>query len=400
MPLKPSTLGRLTAIAFVLAGSTLLPAAPAAAAADTADLAVEIAGNVINTSGYKATVITVTNRGPGTASGIILDLSESRVDSEAVDGGTVNFCDSLPGTTPPADPPSPDPEAPNRGYPIPIGGKCALADLPAGRSIRLETIVRPWISMGRSIGYIRAAVSHDGTDPVPDNDSAEAPLTIVGWNTDLYVRAWDVPYRPEGQAGSVVPGGTADLRYEVGNPGTVTVTGITLTLKLPEHVVFDASLTGCQYTADRAEATCAYPDLQLAAGSVRAGTRPSAVVFTHEVRVLPSAPAPAVLPDGAVTVELTGATDDLQTLAEPTGPPPALPEGAVAAVAADIDPSDNRDSFAVTTAVADGGGGGLPVTGPSARAVIWLGAALVLVGVSTLILTRRRRMPTPVPPGR
>jgi hypothetical protein len=352
MPLKPSTLGRLTAVLFVIAGSTLLPAAPAAAA-DTADLAVEITGNVANASGYKATVITVTNHGPGTASGIILDLSETRVDSEAVDGGTVHFCDPLPGTMPPyPTPPSPDPEHPNQGYDIPVAGKCALADLPAGRSIRLETIVQPWFSTGLPIGFIRATVSHDGTDPVADNNSAQAPLITLREATDLYVRAWDVPYRPDGQAGSVVPGGTADLRYEVGNPGTVSVTGITITLHLPEYVVLVGSLAGCQYTPDRAEATCAYPDLQLAAGSAHAGTRPSAVVFTHEVRVLPSAPAPAVLPDGAVTVALTGTTDDLQLSAEPTGPPPALPEGAVAAVAADIDPTDNRDSFAVTTAVA------------------------------------------------
>lgn len=372
------------------AATTMFGAVPAAAA-DGTDLGVEISGNVVNSFGSKATVITVTNHGPGAASGIILDLSETRVDSEAIDAGTVHFCDSLPGTQPRANPPSPDPEFPNQGYPIPVAGKCALADLPAGRSIRLETEVTVWIPTNVPIGTIRARISHDGTDPVAGNDAAQAPLITVGYATDLYVRAWDVPYRPEGEAGAVVPGEATVLRYEVGNPGTVPVTGITLTLRLPGQVEFAESLAGCQYDIARTETTCAYPDLQLVPTSAQTATAPSAVIFTHEIRVLPTAPAPAVLADGSVALSLTGATDDVAALAEPAASASVLPAGAVAAVASDIDPSDNRDSFAVTTELPGGDGAGLPVTGPDTRTVAGLGLVAMLVGALLTMLAWRGR---------
>lgn len=363
-----------------------------AAAADGADLGVEISGNVVNAYGSKATVITVTNHGPGAASGIILDLSETRVDSEAIDPGTVYFCDSLPGTEPPWPSRSPDPEHPHWGYDVPVAGKCALADLPAGRSVRLETKVKVWIATTLPIGTIRARISHDGVDPVVENDAAQAQLITVGPATDLYVRAWDVPYRPEGETGAVVPGEATVLRYEVGNPGTVPVTGITLTLRLPDQVEFTESLAGCQYDVDRTETTCAYPDLQLVPRSAQ--TAPSAVIFTHEIRVLPTAPAPAVLADGSVALSLTGVTDDVAALAEPAEPASVLPAGAVAAVASDIDPSDNRDSFAVITERAGGDGAGLPVTGPDVRTVAGLGLVAVLVGTLLTMLAWRGRPPS------
>ncbi|MFV2019192.1 hypothetical protein [Micromonospora sp. LOL_023] len=392
MRTKMSMLGRIAAMLLTTAATTMFGAVPAAAA-DGTDLGVAISGNVVNSYGSKATVITVTNHGPGAASGIILDLSETRVDSEAIDPGTVHFCDSLPGTEPQVNPPSPDPdpEHPNRGYDIPVAGKCALADLPAGRSIRLETEVTVWHPMGIPIGTIRARISHDGTDPVAGNDAAQASLITVGHATDLYVRAWDVPYRPEGETGAVVPGEATVLHYEVGNPGTAAVTGITLTVRLPDQVEFTESLAGCQYDIDRTETTCAYPDLQLVPKSAQTATAPSAVIFTHEIRVLPSAPAPAVLADGSVALSLTGATDDVAALAEPAASASVLPAGAVAAVASDIDPSDNRDSFAVTTGPAGGDGAGLPVTGPDSRTIAGLGLVALLFGALLTMLARRGR---------
>jgi len=365
----------LATSAMVIAAASVPTTAVArvAALAGSADLAVQISGNVVNKSGHKATVITVTNHGPGTASGIILDLSETRVDSEAIDGGSVNFCETLPGTMPPYERPSPDPEFPNRGYDIPVAGECALDDLSAGRSIRLETRVRMWSSAGPRVGDIRAVVSHDGTDPMPENDSAAVPLITVRDTTDVYVRVWDVPYQPDGGSGAVVPGQTATLRYEVGNPGTGPVTGITVTLRLPENVVFEAG--GCRYTAGRMEATCAYPDLRLVpkvAETERVDDAPAAVIVTHRVRVLAKAPAPAVLAGGSVEVSLTGAT------------------------ASDVDSSDNRDRLTVFTRLAGGGDEGLPVTGPSARMLAGLGSAAVLAGAVMVVLAARRRS---APPG-
>ncbi|MFY1697297.1 hypothetical protein [Solwaraspora sp. WMMA2101] len=358
----------------------------AAPASPDADLAVRITGATINAPGYKSTVITVTNHGPGTASGIILDLSESRVDSEAVDAGTIYFCDTLPGTMPPYDPPSPDPDFPNRGYDIPVAGECALDDLPAGRSIRLETRIRPWIGAGMRIGVLRATVRHDGRDPDPANDSTQAPVSIAGSPvTDVYVRAWDVPYLPDDPAATVAPGDTTALRYEVGNVGTVPVTGITLTVRLPEHVTFAETLPGCRYAADRAEATCAYPELVLATRSAQTG---SAVVFTHPVQVGAGAPAPAVLAGGVVTAAIDEVADPVAlAAADPVATLATLPAGAVAATAVDVDPSDNQDTFTVLTAPP--GGDGLPVTGPSVATLVGLGLVAVLLGMLVRVVGTR-----------
>ncbi|MEV4712149.1 hypothetical protein [Micromonospora sp. NPDC049374] len=197
--------------------------------------------------------------------------------------------------------------------------------------------------------------------------------------------------------GALNPGETGVLRYRIVNQGRKAVSGVKVTLRLPENVTFTRPSQECVIDDDGRSVVCTYDTLALVPAVE--DTDPtdgihSAVELRHLVAVPADLTAPVTLTGGIVQVEgLTeGPADRLDTQSTPERT--VLPANAVAVPAADLDASDNQDGYAVVVAGkkddGNGGGGGLPVTGPQAGLFAGAGLAMVAAGV-VLLLARRRR---------
>ncbi|WP_433530818.1 hypothetical protein ACQPYA_01375 [Micromonospora sp. CA-263727] len=222
-------------------------------------------------------------------------------------------------------------------------------------------------------------------------DDSEADLSVVVPDVKQSVRVG-----ADGKlafTGALHPGGTGAVRYQIVNQGRRAVSGVTVTVRLPEGVAFTRPPQECVVDADGRSAVCTYDALALV--PVDQDTDPkdsvySAVELHNLVTVPADVKAPVTLAGGVVQVE--GLTEGVDALSGTKRT--ALPANAVAVPAADVDASDNQDGFAVVVAATgDGGGnggGGLPVTGPQAGLIAGAGLALVAAGI-VLLLARRRR---------
>lgn len=356
------------------------PATGARLPADV-DLTVSLAGTTLsNQAQRKTATATVTNRGTTTARDVRLRLT-GRVDSEVVNPSSVAFC-RPPATTPATVAPTSAPS-----LEVTISGECDLPDLDPGQTVRLtSTIVRSAHGTG-PVGEVTVRVAHDGTDRVPENDSATA---VIGFaeaaDPDLYARAWDGPADRTGAVTPVPPGAGGDLRFEIGNHGSEPVSGMVVAIGLPEHVMFAGSSTGCAYDAARRNATCTYPELSLITedSDHDADDRSfSAVRFRHPVRISGSAPAPARLAGGRLDVT--------PLLAGQMPPTDVLPDGVTGLTATDTAGVDDTDGFTVSTVARAGAAAGLPLTGTPTGLLGGLGLGVLVAGGGLVLLARQRR---------
>jgi LPXTG-motif cell wall-anchored protein len=364
--------------ATLLAGAAVGLAGGPAFADDTADLAVTLSGTTLaaTTSG-KVIDVTLTNNGPSTATGVVVvfdlgELDTSKVTFEVPDA---EACEA-------------------NGDQV----ACGVVDVKSGQALDLGASVTSEGGSGDA-GSITVTVTHTGTDPEATNNSATADVTIAGSGPDLHAYAPDVPFDPEtGETGTVAPGGTAKLLYSVGNFGDEAVTGVKLTITLPQHVTFVEVEPGCGYNAANTVATCTYEDMPIVPADDDTSTEDevfSAMAFYNLVKVADDAPAPGNLTGGSVSVEPIVA-DGGPTVARRTAA--ALPENVAGASAEDVDATDNTDEFVVYVAAPGGAGGGdgdggtLPITGTQVGLISGIGLAVVAAGGILLLMARRRRV--------
>ncbi|GIJ22170.1 hypothetical protein [Micromonospora lutea] len=227
-------------------------------------------------------------------------------------------------------------------------------------------------------------------------DAREADLSVVAPDVTQSVRV-GAGGRLE-NTGTLNPGETGAVRYRIVNQGEKAVSGVRVTLRLPEKVTFTRPPQECVIDDDGRSAVCTYDSLALVPTDE---TDPkdhvhSAVELYNLVTVPADIKAPVTLAGGSVQVE--GLTDGISARSAPKRTD--LPANAVAVPAADVDATDNKDGYAVVVAATagdgdggnggDGGGDGLPVTGPQAGLIAGAGIAMVAAGI-VLLLARRRR---------
>jgi hypothetical protein len=371
--------------ALLLAAGLTLTAAPVFAAVPrpaAADLAVRLSGTTLtNLVQQKVATATVTNHGATTARGVRLRFT-GQVDGEVVNPNSVAFC---PGSS---TSPSPGPPAVAPSLQVEVGGECGLPDIAAGESVRLTTtIVRSAQGIG-PVGEVTVRVSHAAADPVPANNSATAAIAFAeGAGPDLYARAWDGPVDRNGQVTPILPGGRADLRFEIGNQGAEPVSGLLITVQLPAHVTFDETRPGCAYGPDRRTVTCTYHELPLIPAQTDRFPHDrsySALRFRHLLRVAKEAPAPAQLAGGRLAV--------VPLLVGQLSPTEVLPEGVTGMTATDPDGTDDTGRFTVSTLALNGNAAGLPLTGVPAGLLGGLGLGVLATGGGLVLITRQRRV--------
>jgi len=355
-------------------------AAPALAAGPT-DLSLSLSGTTLAaTASGKAAFATVTNKGAEAATDVIITFDLSDLDTSVVEV------------------PLPDPGA------CAQSGKriaCAVESLKAGATIDLPFLL---LRAGDGTpGKLTVSVSHGAEDPQAGNDTATAAVTVSeSSGSDLTVVAPDAPLNDEGVLGTAVPGEETQIEYIVVNFGDQAVSGLRLTIRLPEHVTFVEREAGCAYTADNRTATCTYDFGLVPADDEPADDEPAeggpyaAAGFVNRVKVSEDAPGPAVLDGGIVTAEGLGVEEVPEVAARIAS---KLPAGVEGVSAKDIDESDNSDEFSVHVAAGGGGGGGgeLPVTGVQAGLIGGVGLAVVGGGIAMLLVSRRRRIVLAVP---
>ncbi|KIR64893.1 hypothetical protein TK50_04785 [Micromonospora haikouensis] len=254
-----------------------------------------------------------------------------------------------------------------------------------------------------TIGPEKDANPADNTGwfPLELVDQSSADLSVVAPDVKQSVRvgADDTPE----PAGTLHPGETGAVRHTVANQGRKAVSGVRVTLRLPEGATFTSQPTECVLADAGRSAVCTYESLTLVPAVEDTDpndTTYSAVELFNLVKTAASATAPATLRGGTVQVEglAERSTDDRSKPART-----ALPANAVAVRVADTDDSDNEDGFAVVLAAKSGGDdggengggggdGGLPVTGPQAGLIGGIGVAALAVGAALFLAARRRRM--------
>ncbi|MGC5028306.1 LPXTG cell wall anchor domain-containing protein [Micromonospora sp. DT229] len=237
------------------------------------------------------------------------------------------------------------------------------------------------------------------TFPIKVVDDAEADLSVIAPDVKQSVRiAADGKLEA---TGPLNPGETAAVRYRIVNQGRKAVSGVKVTLSLPEGTAFTQPPEECAVDEDGRSAVCTYDSLALV--PVAEDTDPKddihSAVELHNLVTVPAATlAPVTFKGGTVQVE--GLTEEV--VAKSDRVRTKLPANAVAVPAADVDASDNQDGFSVVVAAprsggddgGNGGGGELPITGAQTTLIAGIGLVLLAGGGLMLLLTRRRnRLP-------
>jgi hypothetical protein len=391
MTFRTRILARVGAITLLAAGALATAGAPALAAPADADLALTVTGLTVAADATgKHAVATVSNKSPrGTATGVTIIFDLSSVDTEKValvlpdDPGV---CESH----------SDDPQI----------FLCGVADLPAGANADLAFRLTNKGGASGSAGTFVVGVAHDGQDLNEGNNNFRHENLTVGDNgPDLYAFAWDVPLKADGSYGTVAPGGTAPLKFIVGNQGDRAVTGFKVTVTLPAGATFGGSVEGCTYAADNRSAVCEYTKLPIVpvddeedADADPAKQEPPFSLYGFEMPITVDANAKVGvnLTDGVVDVVSTGVVRRPQALRNKAF---TLPRGVtgLTELPADVDPTDNTDEFSVFVGAPSdngggGGGGGLPITGSPTALLGGAGLAALLLGGMLFLLARRRRV--------
>ena len=337
------------AVGLLVAGLWVSPAS----AAEVADLTISIDGATVPVDAWdKPARLTIVNTGPGVARDMVVTVDFGGLDPEQLGFDTAMCLE-------------PNPTMCTFGVP----------DLPAGGKHTYHLLM---INVGASIGpggSLAAFVTHSGTEPTPADNVTSVDVAIVAPGVDLSVAAPDV-YRWTadhlGETTTPIPPGDGSFAYAVVyNEGTRTADGVTVEVRVPEHVTIagpdpDPGAT-CLISADRRTATCDYPDVALVPN-----TNAYFVEVAWPITVAADAPAGA-LTGGSVTVttqgdsELSANTQEFSVFVAAPPSSPSPPPGG-------------------------GGGGGLPVTGPMAGGLAAAGAGLLILGGALVLLARRRRV--------
>ncbi|GIF65398.1 hypothetical protein Ais01nite_34330 [Asanoa ishikariensis] len=243
-------------------------------------------------------------------------------------------------------------------------------------------------------------------DTNEENNSADVDVTVEAKTYDLTVWAQDI-YADVVADGDevgeeartpVAPGGTAPLDSAIFNHGSKRVVGIGYSVMLPAGASIAAMPENCIVWEDVNGIICEDDEVVLKPGEV--------LLPEISVKVADDATA-GVITDGIIDARALepGATDPEQPGDEARA---ATQEQRKELV--DADEADNQARFDIFVGAAptgepstppgepgEGGGGGLPVTGPAAGIIGGIGALVVIAGVVLFLVARRRRIVTVTP---
>ncbi|HEY8452403.1 MAG: LPXTG cell wall anchor domain-containing protein [Micromonosporaceae bacterium] len=393
MKLRMVTVG---AAALVVAGVTTGLASPAQAQGGEADLALTVDGTTIaQGAGGKFGRVETVNHGPDAATGIVWTYDISGLDTSKV-RFALDEC----------------------GDPVGDVLECVIDPDRIEKDGRI-TFFDPFEEVDGAVpgpaGSITVSVTHDGTDPDPDNNTVTAEVSIkeqggvdlTVWAPDIS-EEWIIKDRVPELAGELLPGSETSVFVFIDNQGTVPTRGVEVSITLPEHVTFSEEFPECSHQVGDSSTTCQVPSLTLNPNtddefcySPTQDEVPdeSCVVFFLPVKVDDDAPESAKLSGGVaeawdMQVDFAPFAASTSNLLLDPGKAPEL---------LDVDPTDNVDNFSFfTSSLGDGGAGGddggagggdkLPVTGTPVVLITGLGAALLVAGVVLYLASRRRRM--------
>jgi hypothetical protein len=383
---------RLGAAALLASGAFTALGAPAQAAGTETDLSLDVVGTrVADGAQGKFAFAKVTNKGENTPSELAVRADVSKVDfSKVVAFPAVEDGCELEGTEQ-----------------KPLAWTCyATKDaLPGpGETIDLPVVLfkmTETLKDAYSAPVTFTVISKDDTDKSNNTKSATVDFTKES-GADLAVLADDVKKAvtvKNGKiqlAGDLHAGDTAQLIYTAWNQGDQATAGLKISVKLPKGVTFTEAEDDCEYNADKTSLVCTYADAPFVpqdedtkdGDNVVSGGR-----FYHLLSVSEDVKAGA----------LTGGTVSVEPILPAKGVAPKsteiknLPENMTPIQAADLDPSDNTDGYAVVVAAEGGAGGGngtggLPVTGAKAGLLGGVGVAVLAAGGAMFLVARRRRV--------
>ncbi|MCW6004750.1 LPXTG cell wall anchor domain-containing protein [Micromonospora sp. CPCC 205371] len=387
-----SRVGLAAAVGLLAGGAFAIPAYADAAA----DIEVKIAGTTIAAGAPgKAGQLSLVNHGPNDAAGVTVTYTVTGLDTTKVTLVGLDHCDDESAGT--------------------IVCRLDPDVVKAGQDRDLALLLVPKADATGDAGEITVSVAADTADPVPVNNTATAAVAVGGEGADLRLYAPDV-YQDETEwTEPIPPGGTGTVWAYVQNQGDTPVTGITVTVLLPEHVWFTETLAGCTYYAPQRRAVCSREDVVLVPAHQDdpedEEDPPSSGWFFWRVKVAANAPGPTALTGGTITAApmeagLTAAR------AAAIAPGDFFTAEAPLGIEIDVDPTDNTDEYTVFVAAkttpsptpsksptpspsasgSGGSGGSLPVTGGgSPGTVAAIGLATLLLGSGLVVAARRRR---------
>ncbi|MDI5940927.1 MULTISPECIES: hypothetical protein [unclassified Micromonospora] len=393
-------LSRTVAAALLLAAGVAVPAGPAEAAKKGPDLAVAASGTRVPLGVERKVVhLKVSNLGDETPTDVVVRVRQPQEGPGPLPVGLIwhskggvgecdgdfggFYCRLLPELIP----------GPGETVDVPVDATVYGAAGPYEGKFEASVTIGPEKDANPA--------DNTGWFPLELVDQSSADLSVVAPDVKQSVRV-GADYTPE-PTGTLHPGETGAVRHTVANQGRKAVSGVRVTLRLPEGVTFTSQPTECVLADAGRSAVCTYESLTLVPAVEDTDpndTTYSAVELFNLVKTAASATAPATLRGGTVQVEgLAERSTDGRSKPART----ALPANAVAVRVADTDDSDNEDGFAVVLAAKsggddggeDGGGGGdggLPVTGPQAGLIGGIGVAALAVGAALFLAARRRRM--------
>ncbi|GAA0382341.1 hypothetical protein [Micromonospora gifhornensis] len=373
----------LATAALLASGAVTALGAPAHAAGTETDLTITATDTRFAAGAIdgKVAFVRIANQGEGTPRRVLLKVDVSKVDQNKLylEPFTAGGCESTGDSRP---------ELFTCELAEDIPGPGETADV--GLELRNETdgdVTEPY-----SAPVTISIVSPDDTDDSNNSIDITVELTPES-GVDLGVLILDVKHRIALDAHEGIlplrPGDTSRVWNLVYNWGDRVAKGIRLTYQLPEGVTL-FPIEGCEISSDKRTAICEDKDFEL---------EPEFMVGVDlRIVVDEDVEAPITLKGGWMEVSAFGALPaGVKASKRATKPSFAMAEvrSIDESKFADLDPSDNKDDFAVVVTAAGGGGGGgggLPVTGVQAGLIGGVGAAVVVAGAVLFLLSRRRRV--------
>ncbi|MEU9505901.1 LPXTG cell wall anchor domain-containing protein [Micromonospora sp. NPDC048170] len=390
MIFRNRSLARLGAAALLASGVFTAMGTPAHAAGTETDLALQAVVGMKTTANAEGKFgwVKISNMGAGTPTELIVKADVSKVDfDKALISPFTEDC-TMDGD----------------GRPELVTCKVAKEDIPGpGETAEVLVFVVKNPDAAReaySAPVTFSIESPDDTDK--SNNSATATVEITtDSGVDLGVVVQDVKTRfdPEAEeeqpAAPLRPGDSAIVFGQVINQGDLIGKGVKLTFRLPEGVTFAGPVEACTYGADKRTAVCEDKAFQF---------EPQMVLFLPmPVVVDKGVKAPSTLPGGSLEAEALGSLPVDSPLARKSTRS-TIGKAEVLSAAdprfTDLDPTDNKDDYAVVVAAGTGGeggggdgdGGGLPVTGAQTTLIGGIGGAVLVAGAVMFVVARRRRI--------
>lgn len=385
-----SRVGMAAAVGLLVGGAFAAPAYADAAA----DIEVKLAGTTIAAGAPgKTGHISLVNHGPNDASGVTLTYTLTGLDTTKVALVGLDACDDNGAGT--------------------VVCELDTGVVKAGQDRDLPLQLVPEAGATGGAGEITVSVAADTADPVPANNTATAAVAIGDEGVDLRLFAPDVYLEDTEGSKPIPPGGTGIVWAFVQNQGDTPVTGITVTIALPQYVWFTETQAGCVYYQTTRRAVCSRADVVLVPAHQDdpedEADPPSSGWFYWRVKVAADAPGPKALTGGTLTAAPIGA-GVTAARAHAVAPGDFFTTTAPLGIEIDVDPTDNTDEYTVFVAAetspsptpsstttptpspsASGSGGSLPVTGGSPGTVAGIGLAVLLCGAVLVVVARRRR---------